>query len=114
MSRFFQGRLNRRNWTLGVLVLYATSPFIDLIWSALGKTPAAILLMIAYLVVWIFLFLSFSCKRLHDLCMSGGYVLFLALPIINILLFFYMLLKEGEDRDNQYGQKPTRNFYVKI
>lgn len=110
MSRFFQGRLNRKNWALSVLVLYATSPLIDLIWPALGKAPAVILLMIVYLIGWVFLFSSFSCRRLHDLGMGGGYVLFLVLPIINILLFFYMLLKEGEDRDNHYGQKPTPGF----
>jgi len=56
-----------------------------------------------------------SLQRLHDLNRSGWFVLLLAVPAINIILWFALFIISGTPTNNQFGAPPPQNsLLIKI
>ncbi len=55
----------------------------------------SILVLIANLGMWV--------RRWHDLGESGWMVLLTFIPLANIVLWFYLVFKQGEVGENKYG-----------
>lgn len=56
-----------------------------------------------------------SLQRLHDLNRSGWFALLLAVPAINIILWFALFIISGTPTDNQFGAPPPQNsLLIKI
>ena len=45
-------------------------------------------------------------RRLHDVNLSGFFVLLNFVPIVNLGLFLYLLCKKGTEGENDYGPDP--------
>ena len=66
------------------------------------------------IIVLIFCLLL-SIQRLHDLNHRGWFVLLLAVPAINVILWFALFIISGTPTHNQFGVPPPRNtVLVKI
>lgn len=98
LSTLWSGRMNRKNYFLGTLLLnIAFFPcfFIknDSLIIAIG--------IIIYLACVIL-----SARRLHDIDKTGGWAFFISVPVIGFFLFLYLIFKRGTSGENQYGPEP--------
>lgn len=55
----------------------------------------------------IYYWIVFSIKRLHDCDQSGLWLLFMLVPILNTLLFLYLLCAAGTKTENAFGPIQT-------
>ncbi len=62
---------------------------------------------LAGFLVFFFALFSLSYRRLHDLGKNGGWAWIILLPIINLLLIFYLILP-GQKGDNKFGPDPRK------
>jgi uncharacterized membrane protein YhaH (DUF805 family) len=125
----FTGRLNRRQFIIGVitnrlLLLLAIIIYITLIYLGYPHTstwPQIISISIwAILTVYFVGFLLFLLlslfglytRRIHDIGYSGWITLLCLIPIINIFLLFFLLFKPGNSKANTFGPKPTNNIDI--
>jgi len=113
-----QGRINRIPFWIGILVLSAV------IWGPLllfgtmlppNVPPASygpILEASAGLIALLWLFLvvfgdfPICVKRLHDLNMSGWWILFKFIPLGNLLLVLMLGVVKGTSGPNRFGPDP--------
>ena len=56
--------------------------------------------------------IAITVRRLHDSGKSGWYILFLPIPLLQLVLLFFLLLP-GENDDNQYGENPRDFDYLR-
>jgi uncharacterized membrane protein YhaH (DUF805 family) len=68
-------------------------------------TFGAVVLGIAWLVTGF----MWTLRRLHDINMSGWWMLLILVPPINILFLLFLSLKSGDDSENDYGLPPPPN-----
>jgi len=61
----------------------------------------------------IWMLLSTTCTRLHDLNKSGLYTVLWMIPLINFGLMAYTF-KKGYELDNKYGPVPSINNYTSV
>ncbi|MGD0078603.1 MAG: DUF805 domain-containing protein [Sedimentisphaerales bacterium] len=54
------------------------------------------------------LYLPPTIKRFHDLNLSGSYVWFFVIPLVNIYYWFLLLFQEGTLGPNKYGEDPIQ------
>lgn len=107
----FQGRLNRRNFIIASIVLGL--PF-DLIFGY-GVPTDTVIRVLFWLLIFPLILANASLvtRRLHDTGRSGWFFFCLLLPIVNIILGFYLLFKKGEPETNQYGPSPRPRIDLK-
>lgn len=124
-KRLFHGRLNRRSYTVGMLIvvsvlilyIYFLHYLIHMFYpfTITGKNILFLFLLFLRFVLWPFLFLlvcSFNARRLHDLGYTGWLSLFYFIPVLN-LIGFLLLLKGGEKKENKYGKSPEPKIAIK-
>lgn len=75
-----------RVWKLGVLLL---TIFVVIYWSFITWT-------------W----LELSAKRLHDVNLSGGWLLLILVPFVNLALQIFLCLQKGDPIENAFGPLP--------
>ena len=98
------GRLGFLVWVVaGVLVAIATGFFANALDSA-GAGEAGDALYFLGSIISILMIVSATVRRLHDLDKSGWLWLLLPIPLVNILLLLYLLLKPGQNW--QYTPEP--------
>ena len=124
-ENFFRtdGRLNRKRYflrnvvlaALGVLLLIFFSIYIGMTLIDTGEGAFAAFLHSFMTGIGVFMLLctpliishlTLTVRRLHDVGMSGWYLLFLYVPLVNVALGFYLLFKEGQSGANAYGDDP--------
>lgn len=108
-SNFFKrlgiGRINRTTFFLGMLLWWA-SPY--LVYELVNSQIIIIqLLHTAYQIICVILVLSLCIKRFHDLGQSGWSILILLVPFVNIFYLFKLLLSQGQEEKNMYGNIPS-------
>ena len=99
--RFFSGRMSRSEWLLknvGVIVFIIFLIFVGM--RIVNNTWGTVLLFLSIALTQLYL-LSLHARRLHDIGLSGYYAVLWF--IISPLLFVFLLLKRGQEGDNQYG-----------
>jgi uncharacterized membrane protein YhaH (DUF805 family) len=64
------------------------------------------LLILVLLIVLTVLSLFQSIKRLHDLNKSGWYILLGIIPVVNVILVFYMIFVGSYKGSNDWGPQP--------
>ena len=123
----WQGRLNRKRyikrslllWLVSIVIITACSAaFIAYIVPSgvdpehmgiyeLARFEAGIngLFTLAMLPVIISSYML-MVRRLHDVNLSGFFVLLNFVPIVNLGLFLYLLCKKGTEGENDYGPDP--------
>lgn len=69
---------------------------------------------VVILVLYIYLVMVISIRRLHDINRSGWLILLFLLPVVNILLGLYLLLGSGTAGINNYGLPRETPVWEKI
>ena len=50
--------------------------------------------------------ISFIVRRCHDVNLNSWWALLMLVPLVNIVFYVYLLLKEGTPGYNEYGPNP--------
>lgn len=69
--------------------------------AAFLARPYSILVLLIMIVS-----VAVGVRRLHDVGKSGWFILIGLVPIVNVYVFYLMLIKKGDVGDNQYGPDP--------
>ncbi len=88
---------------IGVFIAIAS-----LLLGGAGESTLLIILAVLYIPLIIYTVIL-AKRRLNDLDKSGWWQLLYLVPIVGILLAFYMLLWPGTKGSNNYGLQPTKN-----
>lgn len=108
-SNFFNGRIGRKNYILGLLFItasfYASVIPLGLIERFTGGVGSAIFDFSLYPLVTVYLALKISLhiRRLHDLGNNAFFVLLLPLTI------WLNLFMKGQKTANKYGEVPSED-----
>lgn len=114
-KKMFYGRMNRRNFLVGTLLLYViiyAGGFLFgflygyFTYSADPNDPIFVLIELLMLGLLIFYGLSLAIRRSHDLGKGGGYIGWSLIPILGIVININLLFGAGKDRQNKYGPVP--------
>ncbi len=139
-ARLYSGRLSRKGYWLGILLLMAV-PLGILFASALLNFVAGLfgysyfqtdaqgtpiknplfdsiyiiltLIMCLYLLVILPFMFSLPIRRLHDLDKPGILYLLVFAPIGNIIMPIYIAFFPGTQGDNQFGPRPLPSVSLK-
>jgi uncharacterized membrane protein YhaH (DUF805 family) len=124
----FSGRINRRNFSLGffgalvfIYVFFLFPPMINaevsltdylaqLLFHQIAlKASFWIILSLAvlHLLLYILFTYSLTIRRLHDVGLSGWFVLPAVFPAFTLLLMLVLLFIPGQKQWNQYGGQPV-------
>jgi uncharacterized membrane protein YhaH (DUF805 family) len=107
LKRLFQGRLNRRNLLVAEVALYAIFVVVETYRERpMSLQNVAGIAFLAYAMLTVFVAASLTIRRLHDIGRSGWLFWFTYLPVVNIVLAIYTLVKKGEPGPNKYGPPP--------
>ena len=77
-----------------------------------GDSGMGVGVIISLIIVYIIpIILSFilAIRRLHDLDKSGWLSLLFIVPLVNLVMFFYLLFAPGTKGENEYGKQPQPN-----
>ena len=129
--RFFSlsgriGRMRYLAYSAGIFVLSITgagvvvavamglATFTDTVeeeWIRPGYLEAFLFFSISIIMsfVVIIMWIVFAKRRLNDLNRSGWWFLLICIPVVNLLLWIYMLLVPGTKNDNDFGPAPVAN-----
>ena len=107
------GRLNRKSYIYRNFFLSFVLNIIRIILAVLAAYIDALELLFTGLlyVSGIFGFVAgimMLARRLHDLDLSGWWMLLLCVPLVNILFYIYILFFKGTEGQNQYGEDPLQ------
>ena len=106
----FSGRASRAEFWYFVLFSQIFSiPFglIDTVLNFLDITPFFSLM---YAVAFFIPSISVSIRRLHDVNKSGWNFLLPLFPIAGAFMYFMLLIKKGDEMENQYGAIPDTDI----
>jgi len=99
----FDGRARRKEYWMFMLfniIISATLLFVERLFSGPG-----ILQTIYYFAVFIPT-LAVTVRRLHDMGMSGWWVLISFVPFIGGMILLFFMTTDSDPGDNQYGANP--------
>lgn len=101
----FSGRASRAEIGQFVLVNFV-------IFSVLSVIPHLVVLLILFMLGMLLPSLAVSCRRLHDMNCSGGWLVVLVFPASFILLLPVLLVVPGTDGRNRFDELPTGPMYA--
>jgi uncharacterized membrane protein YhaH (DUF805 family) len=142
VTSLFQGRLNRRNYWMGALLIFSVPAILILISavttalfpsqlilppidSGIPYTPPApnpierVVTSIAAVITMIYMLLltpyiiSLQIRRLHDLDQSGWLMLLCMVPPINAFFALYVSFFPGSVAENKFGTIPKQRVNIK-
>jgi uncharacterized membrane protein YhaH (DUF805 family) len=93
----FNGRARRSEFWFFSLFYAIINTVLGLIWD-----PLTWIFCIATIIPGF----AITARRLHDINKSGWCQLLFFIPIVNIILIFVWLCKEGDHNTNEYGANP--------
>ncbi len=106
-------------WTVAYVVLSAVivagSAALSSSGSSLeGANPVLLGILGLALLPLLFIMLSMAIKRLHDINMSGWFLLAALVPIVNLFFFLFMTLKPGKAETNKFGAQTVTKGWEKV
>lgn len=96
----FQGRARRKEYWMTNLV-YLTLVLISSVLMQMNSVFIALYLAVI-LIFWLPI-LSLFMRRLHDIGLSGWYIVVAIIPLVNIIFAFYVGFAKGETNTNKWG-----------
>jgi len=105
----FSGRSRRKEYWNFVYVYWITSIvilFIDLQIGTIDAGTGIGLLGAIFSVAMLVPSLSVTIRRLHDTGRSGWWLFILFIPLLGAIVFFVLMLLDGQPGENQYGVNP--------
>lgn len=111
---FFTSRLNRKSYIYRSLFLSLVLCVVQGVLTFATNTIDALELLFAVVAFGFSLFsfvsnIMMDVRRLHDLDLSGWWMLLMLVPLVNIFFALYMLFFKGTDGPNQYGDDPLQS-----
>lgn len=129
----FQRRIGRLGFLLGIIywaAILIVPALLQLVvhfalngsTSSTGSNPLiaianiiSILFGIGGFILLIPIVISLYVRRLHDVNQSGLLTLLVLVPLVNLLLFLYLLFAPGNPGQNKYGEAANSyNYWVVI
>lgn len=108
--KLFAGRINRRNYLLGLAssigLLFGFAIVFQSVENSFLGGSFGVTLLVLFVAIMV-LNLSLHIRRLHDLGVSGWY--FILIYILSIFGFLYLALAEGQKEQNRFGEVPSRD-----
>lgn len=109
-----KGRLNRKSYIYRSLFLSLVLCVVQGVLKFATNTIDALELLFAVVAFGFSLFsfvsnIMMDVRRLHDLDLSGWWMLLMLVPLVNIFFALYMLFFKGTDGPNQYGDDPLQS-----
>ena len=119
--KLFKGRLRRLDYLLFLLFCIVSIGILSSVFlvavnsfSTNGEPNGFSVFIIIVIVVCELLFvISGHIRRLHDIEMSGFWVLSLFIPLIGFIFLLILLLTKGTDGVNKYGAINNRGSFFK-
>jgi uncharacterized membrane protein YhaH (DUF805 family) len=102
----FYGRIGRLAYFGGIMLnLAATAAVFVALYFLEPSVPEWVLGLIALTVLPLSTWtsLALAAKRFHDTGASGWFGLLLFIPLVGLIVGFYLLFARGEDHENPYG-----------
>ncbi len=119
LNRLFRtGRLNRRNFIIGMLLTFTLWIIFLMIigyvmrYIGIYNDQSANWVLYGTYIVVIFYWLSIEIRRLHDLGYSGWYFLANFIPIAGLVLYINLFFVSGKKESNKYGKITEPKFDV--
>ncbi|SRR5260370_27400929 len=106
-KRLFQGRVGRNYFTIYCIFASTIQVLLLSIIEQASQWDISQYFILAICFVLFVLILSLWVKRLHDVGRSGYWTLLLFLPLVNLLMFVYLVFAGGQKGVNKYGKKPS-------
>ena len=115
----FEGRISRKDWWIGFILLYVLQFIVYFIVAALGMitvdpgtgemSPSGALALFVIIVIFLWPALALHAKRWHDRGKSGWWTLIVLVPVIGGLwLLIELGFLKGNEGTNKYGPNPVR------
>ncbi len=106
ISNQFRGRINRRNYIIGLVTSIGVG--FPLLLLTANRT-FALLYYLLFLSLILFIW-SLHVRRFHDKNMTGWTSIALFIPLVNIIFELMLFFGEGTNGKNQYGEKPNKTI----
>ena len=108
-----KGRLNRKSYIYRSIFLSLVLCVVQGVLTFAANTIGALELLFAVVAFGFSLFgfvsnIMMGVRRLHDLDLSGWWMLLLCVPLINLFFAIYIYFFKGTEGPNQYGDDPLQ------
>ena len=108
-----KGRLNRKSYIYRSIFLSLVLCIVQGVLTFAANTIGALELLFAVVAFGFSLFgfvsnIMMGVRRLHDLDLSGWWMLLLCVPLINLFFAIYIYFFKGTEGPNQYGEDPLQ------
>ncbi|WP_304280332.1 DUF805 domain-containing protein [Phascolarctobacterium succinatutens] len=108
-----KGRLNRKSYIYRSIFLSLVLCVVQGVLTFAANTIGALELLFAVVAFGFSLFgfvsnIMMGVRRLHDLDLSGWWMLLLCVPLINLFFAIYIYFFKGTEGPNQYGEDPLQ------
>ena len=109
-----KGRLNRKSYIYRSIFLSLVLCVVQGVLTFAANTIGALELLFAVVAFGFSLFgfvsnIMMGVRRLHDLDLSGWWMLLLCVPLINFFFAIYIYFFKGTEGPNQYGEDPLQS-----
>lgn len=109
-----KGRLNRKSYIYRSLFLSLVLCVVQGVLTFAANTIGALELLFTVVAFGFSLFgfvsnIMMGVRRLHDLDLSGWWMLLLCVPLINLFFAIYIYFFKGTEGPNQYGDDPLQS-----
>ena len=105
----FSGRARRTEFWMFALFNFIFAMVASIIDTAIGSKLGILQFGIFYLIYSLAVLipgLAVSVRRLHDIGKSGWMVLINLIPLIGLIWFIVLTVKDSQPGENQYGPNP--------
>jgi len=114
----FEGRISRKEWWIGFILLYVLQFIAYFVATALGiitvdagtgeMSPSGAVALLVIIVIFLWPALALHAKRWHDRGKSGWWTLIALVPVIGGLwLLIELGFLKGDEAANKYGPNPV-------
>ena len=100
----FEGRARRKQYWMFVAFNIAVSIVISIVIGMISDTLASGISGL-YSLALLLPGLGLAVRRLHDTGRSGWFLLLVFIPLVNLILLYFMVI-EGDAGPNEYGPDP--------
>jgi len=115
IKNLYNGRINRKNYFLGILFAGLTFLLSVMVIYALFSDSysgelallGGIILVLVYIAYLTFL-LSLHVRRFHDKGESGWRVFLFLVPLLNLIILLTLFFEKGQEENNKYGEDPLK------
>lgn len=109
----FKGRARRKEYWMFILFNIIFAFLAALIDNIVGTASPELGYGLFYIVYGLAVFipgLAVTVRRLHDVGKSGWMYFIILIPIIGIIWFIILMVKDSEPGSNKWGENPKRNI----